>query len=181
MREVSIVGIGMTKFAKQPERGLLELGREAVWAAIKDAGVNPRTIQTAYCGSSRTGELQGRQSGVGQLILWDLGITGIPITGVSNFCSSGSTALREAWMAVSAGFYDIALAIGIEKLTDRIGKGKPLSIQGSSILAPMGFSIPTFFAQVFSRHSYEYGTTVEQLAKIAVKNRGNAGPNPRCQ
>jgi len=181
MREVSIIGVAMTRFAKQPERGLIELGREAAWGAIKDSGVSPKAIQVAYAGSSRTGELHHRQSGVGQQILWDLGISGIPISGVSNFCSSGSTALREAWMAVSLGLYDIAIAIGVEQLSRRIEKGKPLSVDGAESLAPVGFSIPNFFAQAFNRHSYEYGTTVGQLAKIAVKNRKNAGPNPRCQ
>ena len=171
----------MTRFAKQPEIGLIELGREATWNAIKDAGVNPKEIQIAYAGSARTGELHHRQSGVGQMILWDLGISGIPISGVANFCSSGSTALREAWIAVGSGLYDIAIAIGVEQLSKRIEKGKPLAVDGLESLAPVGFSVPGFFAQVFSRHSYEYGTSAEQLAKIAVKNRKNAGPDPRCQ
>lgn len=181
MREVSVIGIGMTKFAKQPEVGLIELGRLAALEAINDAGISPGDIQVAYCGNARTGELHHRQSGVGQAVLWDLGVSGIPIAGVSNFCSSGSTAIREVWTAISAGLYDVGLALGVEQISMRLEKGRPLAVDGLQLLSPVGFSIPNFFAQAFARHAYEYGTTTEQLAKIAVKNRTNAGPNPRCQ
>ena len=55
------------------------------------------------------------------------------------------------------------------------------SLRGAEALAPIGFSVPALFAQLASRHAYDFGTTVEQLAKIAVKNRKNASLNPRCQ
>src|SRR3990172_329896 len=120
----------------------------------------------------------GRECGVGQSILWELGISGIPISSVGNFCASGSTAFRDAWLAVASGLYDLVLAIGVEQLTARATKGKPLTSDGVELLTAMGFSPPTFFAQMAMRHMYDFGTTHEQLAMVAVKNRKNACYNP---
>jgi len=181
MRKVYVIGIGMTKFGKFPEKNVLEFGIEACFKAIKDANIDPKFIQIAYAGHARTGQLQGRECGVGQSILWDLGITGIPISSVGNFCSSGSTAFREAWIAVASGMYDVALAVGVEQLSVRLGKGRPLASDGIELLTSLGFAPATFFANLAARHMYEYGTTKEQMAMVAVKNRRNACFNPYAQ
>lgn len=181
MREVSVIGVGMTIFGKFPDKSILELGREACWEAIKDANISPTVIQAAYCGHARTGRLLGRECGVGQSILWELGISGIPISSVGNFCASGSTAFRDAWLAVASGLYDLVIAIGVEQLTARAVKGKPLTSDGVELLTAMGFSPPTYFAQMAIRHMHDFGTTREQLAMVAAKNRKNACYNPRAQ
>ncbi len=181
MRTVCIIGVGMTMFGRFPQSNVIELGRTACLNAVRDAGVATKDIQVAYAGHARTGQLHNRECGVGQSILWELGISGIPVSSVGNFCSSGSTALREAWLAVGSGMYDMAFAIGVEKLTGREGKGRPLTSDGVELLTVMGFSPPVYFGNVLTRHMKEYGTTMEQLAMVAVKNRRNAGPNPRCQ
>jgi len=181
MREVCVIGVGMTNFGKFPQRSVIDFGVEAAFAAIKDAGIHPRQIEAGYAGSARTGQLQGRESGVGQSVLWELGATGIPVTNVSNYCASGSTAFREAWLAVASGVHDMAIALGVEQLSSRTGKGQPLTSDGVNLLTSMGFAPPTFFANLATRHMYEYGTTVEQLAMVAVKNRKNALANPLAQ
>jgi len=84
-------------------------------------------------------------------------------------------------LAIGTGMYDVAIAIGVEKLTERAGKGRPLTSDGVELLTVMGFSPPVYFANIATRHMAQYGTTPEQLAMVAVKNRRNAGPNPRCQ
>jgi len=144
MREVCVIGVGMTNFGKFPEKSVLEFGIEASYKAIKDANINPRLIQVAYAGHARTGQLQGRESGIGQSILWELGITGIPVSSVANFCASGSTAFREAWIAVASGMYDVALAMGVEQLSVRLGKGRPLTSDGIELLTSLGFAPATF-------------------------------------
>lgn len=181
MREVCVIGVGMTNFGKFPEKSVLEFGIEASYKAIKDAHIDPKLIQVAYAGHARTGQLQGRESGIGQSILWELGITGIPVSSVANFCASGSTAFREAWIAVASGMYDVALAMGVEQLSVRSGKGRPLTSDGIELLTSLGFSPATFFANLAVRHMYEYGTTKEQMAMVAVKNRKNACFNPFAQ
>jgi acetyl-CoA acetyltransferase len=181
MREVYIIGVGMTPFGKFPHKNILELGQEACWEAIKDANIPLQPIQAAYCGHARTGRLLDRECGVGQSILWELGISGIPISSVGNFCASGSTAFRDAWLAVASGLYDLVLAIGVEQLTARAAKGKPLTSDGVELLTAMGFSPPTYFAQMAMRHMHDFGTTREQFALVSVKNRKNACYNPRAQ
>ena len=181
MRKVCVVGVGMTRFGKYPRKTVLEFGIEACIQAIRDAQIAPKRIQAAYAGHARTGQLQGRESGVGQSVLWELGISGIPILGVSNFCASGSTAFYQAWMAVASGMVDVALALGVEQLSVRRGKGKPLTSDGIDLLTSLGFAPPTFFAGMAVRHMHEFGTTREQMALVAVKNRRNAGANPRAQ
>jgi acetyl-CoA acetyltransferase len=100
---------------------------------------------------------------------------------VGNFCSSGSTAFREAWIAVASGMYDVALAMGVEQLSVRPGKGKPLTSDGVELLTSLGFTPATFFANLAVRHMHEYGTTKEQIAMVAVKNRRNACFNSYAQ
>ena len=144
MRKVVVIGVGMTKFGKFPEMTVEQLGREAAWAAIKDAGIGPKDIQVAYLGNLTERRETGHNSCVAQEILMGVGIRGIPITRVENACSSGSTAVREAWMAVGSGLYDIAMALGVEKLT---GRGPaPLSRIGDTLEGIAGFSPPGMWA-----------------------------------
>ncbi len=104
MDDVVVLGVGMTRFTKTPERSLADLGQEAVAAALEDAGVDRSDIEAAWAGTLYGG------NGLGQRVLKDIGMTGIPIVNVENACASGSTALREAVLAVRAGAADELLA-----------------------------------------------------------------------
>ena len=181
MRNVCIAGVGMTAFGKFPSRRFEDLGLEAVRGAIVDAGIDASLIQAGYAGHARTGRVLGWESGVGQAVLWEAGITGIPIVGIANFCSSGGSAFREAWVAVAAGLVDCAIAIGIEKLSVRSDKGVPFTSDGVEIEGKLGFTPPAFFAMVAQRHMAQHGTTREQMADVTVKNRRHASANPRAQ
>ncbi len=178
MRNVVVIGVGMTKFGKFPEVPIEVLGREAAWEAMKDAGLGPKDIQVAYLGNLTESRETGHVSCVAQEILRGVGIRAIPITRVENACASGSTAFREAWMAVASGFYDIAMAVGVEKLTGR--GGAPLARIGDTVEGIAGFSPPGVWAMRAQRHMAQYGTTLEQLAKVAVKNRKHGKLNPRA-
>src|SRR4051794_31426856 len=111
-----VVGVGMTKFARMPDRNFEEIGREAVRRALDDAELPRDIVQEVFCGSALTGR------SMGQRVLRDFGMTGVPITNVENACSSGSTAVREASTAIRAGRCEVALVIGIDQLT-RLGGG----------------------------------------------------------
>jgi acetyl-CoA acetyltransferase len=179
VRKVVVIGVGMTKFGKFPEMTVEQLGREAAWEAMKDAGVGPREMQVAYLGNLTEGRETGHNSCVAQEILLGVGIRGIPVTRVENACSSGSTAFREAWMAVGSGLYDLAMAIGVEKLT---GRGPaPLGRIGDTIEGIAGFAPPGMWAMRAQRHMAQFGTTLEQMAMVAVKNRKHGRLNPRAQ
>ena len=178
MRNVVVIGVGMTKFGKFPEIPVEQLGREAAWGSLKDAGLSPKHIQVAYLGNLTERRETGFVSCAAQEILRGVGIRGVPITRVENACASGSTAFREAWMAVGSGLYDLAMAIGVEKLN---GRGPaPLGRVGDTLEGIAGFSPPGMWAMRAQRHMAQYGTTPEQLAKVAVKNRKHGKLNPRA-
>lgn len=172
LREVSVIGVGMSRFAKQPEISIVDLTQGPILDALDDAGVTPEQVQAAYCGSVFGG------SSLGQKVLKGVGMTGIPILNLENACSSGSSAFREAWLGVASGMYDVALAFGTEKLTALGGGAFPLQ---DDIEADQGVLMPAIYAMRARRHMVEYGTTIEQLAKIAVKNHHNSVHNPHAQ
>jgi acetyl-CoA acetyltransferase len=177
MRNVFVIGVGMTVFGKH-ERSLRSLGYEACLNALKDAGVKPADIEAGYCGNCLAPALQG-ETGVGQHVFWEAGIKGIPIINVENACASGSTAVREAWMAISGGFYDMAIVVGVEKTV--MPKGTPLNVGTGELEAKLGEVFPGYFAFVAQKHMEKYGTTREQLAKVSVKNHENGALNPYAQ
>jgi benzoylsuccinyl-CoA thiolase BbsB subunit len=178
MRDVYIIGVGMTKFGRLPEKTLAELGREAVWNAIRDGGVNPKEIQAGYCGNVQGISLWG-VLGPGQVVLWEVGIKEIPIMNIENACASGGTAFREAWLGIAAGLYDMAIAFGVEKTFVR--KGAMIDVGNAFFENRMGNNMPGEFALRAKRHMHEFGTTPEQLAKISVKNHHNGCLNPYSQ
>jgi len=179
--DVHVLGVGMTKFGRFPERSIRELGREAALAALDDAGVEKDDVGVLVCGSARTGILQGRESGVGQLIGWELGINSVPVYNVKNYCASGSTSFDVARMAIASGEHDVALAIGVEKLSSRVGKGAALTSDGMEVEGDLGFSPPSYFGMLARRHMDLYGTTREQMAQVTVKNRRFAAMSPYPQ
>ncbi len=182
--KVAVLGAASTAYGIWPGRSARDLAIEAVDGALRDAGVGPRDIETAYFGYAITGLIDGQESGVGQLALKDLGITRIPITRVENACSSASSAFREAWLAIQAGACDVAVAFGAEKMTGGSTLDALDALAGASDLeweGGQGLTFPGVFAMIAQRHMLEYGTTREQIAQVAVKNHANAALNPKAQ
>lgn len=116
MREVAIVGAGMTRFGKYLDRSMKDLGREAVEAALKSAGIDKSAIQAAVVGNAMAGLVTGQECIRGQVVLREMGIQDIPIINTENACASSSTAAHLAWLYVASGMYDVVLALGVEKL-----------------------------------------------------------------
>jgi acetyl-CoA acetyltransferase len=172
----------MAPFGRLPERSATSLGVEAVDAALKDAGLAWPDIQTMYCGALLLGLTPGTR------ISERLGLTGIPVVNIDNASASGSSAFREACLAVASGRVDVALAVGVGKadgLRNAAGpKPQPGSDQNKEVqflrmqglFAPMGI-----FAMRTHRRMHEYGSRIEQFAMVAVKNRKHAAKNPYAQ
>lgn len=174
MREVVVAGVGMCRFwrydgEKGPYKTFYELGREAVINAWKDADIQWRNIQAAFCGSCYQGV------GSGHKIIGQIGLTGIPIINVENACSSATSAFRLAYQAIATGMYDVCLVIGVEK----VPAGLIASTGWPEWQMKMGFNVqPAAYAMETVRHMEECGSTPEQFAKITVKNRKNGILNP---
>jgi benzoylsuccinyl-CoA thiolase BbsB subunit len=172
-RDVAVIGSGMIRFGKYPQRTLDDLGGEAVRDALRDSNVPKSRIECAYVGTAVGGMLAG------QRILRDLGLTGIPIVNVDNACSSGATALREAWIAVGAGMYDCALVVGVEQLS-RFGGGT-IPLVDDDFEVAQGMVMPGLYAMRAQRYMHDCGVTLDDIAGVAVKNRRIGALNPRAQ
>jgi len=178
MRDVVIIGAGMTIFGKHSDRSLRSLGYEACLNALKDAAVTPEEIEAGYCGNALGPALQG-ETGVGQNTFWEVGIRGIPVVNIENACASGSTALREGWMAIAGGHYNMVIVAGVEKTV--MPKGTPLNVGAGELETKLGDIFPGYFAFIAQKHMEKYGTTREQMAKVSVKNHFNGTLNPYAQ
>jgi len=119
MRDVAIVGIGMIKFDRYPEKGIKDLVRESVNKALADAGMQPQELEAAYVGSAAPGIMTGQEQIKAQVTLSAMGIDTIPMYNIENACASSSSAFNMAWTAVGAGIHDCALVVGFEKLYDK--------------------------------------------------------------
>jgi len=170
MSQVHITGVGMTRFGKHPDRDATDLGAEALLEAIGDAGIDPRIIESAYVGHVFQGMVMG------QRILAQVGMAGLPLVNVENACSSGATAIREASLAIRAGENDVVVAIGAEHLTSRFAGA--LTPDPSDPEAAVGATMPGVYAMRATRYMADHGMTREQLALIPVKNKANAARNP---
>jgi acetyl-CoA acyltransferase len=188
VREVAVIGIGLCRFGFFPERSLQEMAEEAVWAALEDAGLHPKAIQTAYCGIVGW-DISAGPSQYGQSMLDQVGINRIPITRVENMCCSSSCAFREAWIAVGSGMYDVALAMGAEKMTPweicngvKTEKGISRLLSGHDNPGSMGLFPPVSFAMMANSYMGKYDISKEDLRRslslIVEKNRFNGAMNP---
>lgn len=170
MTDVYVIGVGMTRFGKHPDRDAADLGAEALLEAIADSGIDARAVEAAYCGHVFQGMVTG------QRILAQVGMAGLPLSNVENACSSGATAIREASLAIRAGEHDVVAAIGTEHLTTRFSGA--LTPDPSDPEAAVGATMPSVYAMRARRYMEEFGMTREQLAMVAVKNRRHAAANP---
>ena len=181
MRQVSIIGVGMTRFGKFLERSLQDLGREAVWNAIEDANVPVKDIELAYVGNGLGPQLTELKGTIGQHVLTSAGIFGVPVVNVENACSSGSTALRGAYLEVASGSCDVALALGVEKLFCGDAARSAAAMAQGTTFAKFGFMFVALYAMQLRRWVEKYGVTKEQFAKVVVKNTYNGSLNPYAQ
>lgn len=116
MGDVYIIGVGMTKFDRLPDKTVKQLACEALEAVFKDCPVPKERIEAAWFSNSGWGIHQFQHCIRGQVAMAPYGIQGIPIMNVENACAGASNALHGAWMAIKAGLYDLVLALGVEKM-----------------------------------------------------------------
>ena len=174
MSDVYVVGAGMIQFGRHPDKTYFQLGAEAALMALDDAGLAIGDVGALYASSTFNAA-----SLLGQKILMQIGQTGIPVVNVSNACASGATAVREAFIGIKSGIYDIVLAVGAEKNPRGMLSGAP--VDGPPPEGLFGsVSMPALFAEAGMVHANQWGTTIEQFAQVAVKNHHHATMNPKA-
>lgn len=182
-RDVAIVGIGMTKFGEHWNKGLRELIMEAGIKSVEDAGISGKDIELIIGGSMSSGIFAG-QDHTGALFTDYLGLNPIPSIRTEAACASSSVALSTGIMAIQSGRYNCAVVGGVEKMTDVYGNMATTTLAGAMDRdneANFGLTFPGVYALMAQRHMYQYGTTREQIAMVAVKNHANAMHNPNAQ
>ncbi len=205
MREVAVVGVGMTRFGKHKETGIKQLVRDAVDEALNDAGMDIKKVQAAYVGNAAAGIMTGQHMIRGQVTLAPLGAIDIPIYNIENACASSSTAFNLAWQAVATGVHDCVLIVGFEKLYDENKRKSFEALEsGLDVLDHMAYfqqieralgSTETIFKEgganrsrfldvyafLAKRFMERYDLTQEHLAMLSVKAHDNGALNPKAQ
>jgi acetyl-CoA C-acetyltransferase len=174
---VAIIGMGCTRFAEHWDMGVDELLLAATGEAFGSAGVTKEEVDAYWLGTA--------QSGMSGLTLSrPLRLQGKPVTRVENYCATGSEALRQAAYAVASGAYDMAMAVGVEKVKDSGYQGLnafPIPNDGTQ----RTLTAAAMFSMVAPAYAQRYGVGNEEmrtvLARIASKNHANGARNPRAQ
>jgi benzoylsuccinyl-CoA thiolase BbsB subunit len=172
MREVVVLGAGLHRFGRFPEKSLQDLGREAIKNALDDAGMPFRDIEVAYVGRVLAG------MGAGLSVVSELGQTGIPVINIEMACASSTSAFREAYLSVANGVYDTALVVGFEKMQ----RGMLQISEHASFQTVMGLAVmPASYALQAQRYMADFGATPEMFAQVSVKSHRNGALNPYAQ
>lgn len=181
MRDVAVIGIGMQKWGELWGKSLRDIFVESALLAVKDAGVDH--LDSMYIGCMSSGLFIGQEH-IGSLLADYLGVAPIPATRVESACASGGVAFRQAFIEVASGVSDIVLASGVEKMTDVGGDEATYALGTAADQEYEGFNgitFPGIYAMMAQRHMFEFGTTSEQMAQVAVKNHENGSKNPLAQ
>jgi len=180
MRSVAVVGIGKTAFGAFPDRDLRSLAVEAGQKCLADAHVTPSQVEAFYLGNFAGPSFVG-QNHLAPYIAGAMGIQGVPCTRFEAACASSGSAFYHAVASVAAGLNDIVLVTGVEKMTSQTTPRVTEILAGAGDTAGevrVGATFPALFAMIARRHMYQYGTTRQHLAAVAVKNHANGAKNP---
>ena len=174
---VAIIGMGCTKFGEHWDKGAGDLLCDAAYEAYASAGVQPDDVDAYWLGTMG--------SGVSGLTLSEpLKIDYKPVTRVENMCATGSESLRQACYAVASGAYDMAMAIGVEKLKDSGFSGLVMTNPPNDG-TPASMTPPALFSLMAPAYFKKYGLDAEKgkevISRIAWKNHRNGAKNSKAQ
>lgn len=180
--KVAVIGVGMIPFGELFEKSFQDMVQEAYINSLKsvDKGIEPKEIKAAWFGQWSGGGMIGQGALCGASLASMIGNREIPITRTENGCPTGSDAFRNACLGVASGVYDVVLALGAEKMRDKPGVESLIAAGGGGggILGlhpswMLGMGGPVLQALYATRQMYELGYTMEDYARVAVKNHHN--------
>jgi acetyl-CoA C-acetyltransferase len=180
MRPVAIAAAGKTPFGAFPDRDLRSLAVEAGEKCLKNGHVSPSQVEAFYLGNFAGPSFVG-QNHLAPYVSTALGIRDVPSTRFEAACASSGSAFFHAFSAVASGLYDCVLVAGVEKMTSQPTARVTEILAGAGDCSgeiKAGSTFPSLFAMIARRHMYQFGTTREHLAAVAVKNHANGALNP---
>lgn len=181
MRDVCIVGVGMSKWGEVWKESLRGLFVDAAKQAIENSGVDH--LDMIYVGCMSGGMFVGQEH-IGPLMTDYLGMRGVAAAHVESACASGGIAIRQAFIEVGSGVSDIVMASGVEKMTDCSGDDATAALAAAAdqeYEVFHGATFPGLYAMMAHAHMARYGTTSEMMAHVSAKNHHNGSMNPSAQ
>jgi len=179
MKDVAVIGIGMTKFGELWHKSIKDIFVEAALKAIDNAGVDH--IDSMYVGNMSGGLFNGQEH-IGAVMADYLGMNPVSATRVESACASGGTAFRQAYFEVASGSSEIVLAGGVEKMNDGVDVTAALATAADQEYEVYnGITFPGLYAMIANAYLHQYNAKREQLAAVAVKNHHNGSNNPNAQ
>jgi len=177
MTEVVIAGIGQTIVGEHWEIGLRELAYAALQDAVRDSGgLKPQSL---FVGNMLAPTLSN-QAHVGALLVDYAGLTGIEAVTIEAAGASGGAALRQGYLAVASGMVDVALVIGVEKFTDKVGAGVEEALSTASdsdFEAVQGMTQTAQAALLMKRYIHEHNVPANGFAAFALTAHANGVAN----
>jgi acetyl-CoA C-acetyltransferase len=180
VEKVCVIGAGSTKYGKLPD-SISDITIQASIEAIDSAGIEPKEIKAGYI--SNVFGVADKQVHLGPVVMSNLGISERPSLTIESACGSGSVSFREAFANVAAGFYDVVLVTGVEKVTHTGTEWTTTYFSYCSDFfyeGQAGASFPGLFASMARAYLTEFKATEEDLAMVAVKNHENGFLNPKA-
>ena len=180
VEKVCVIGAGSTKYGKLAD-SISDITIQASVDAIDSAGIDPKEIKAGYI--SNVFGVADKQVHLGPVVMSNLGISERPSLSIESACGSGSVSFREAFANVAAGFYDVVLVTGVEKVTHTGTEWTTTYFSYCSDFfyeGQAGASFPGLFASMARAYLTEFKVTEEDLAMVAVKNHENGFLNPKA-
>ena len=178
MRKIAILGIGQVKVDEHWDISMRELGGNAAFAAMQDAGMDK--VDALFVGNMLSASISG-QNQLGTFFSDWIGLWGQEAVKVEAACASGAAALRSGLMAVASGEIDSALVVGVEKMTDKAGRDVTSALAAASDAdyeLEQGISFVGINALVMRRYMHEFGWKHSDFAPFSINAHANAMHNP---
>ena len=178
MRKIAILGIGQTKVGEHWEKSLREVGGEAAFAAMQDAGLDK--VDSLFVGNMIAPIVSG-QNQLGAFFADWIGLWKQEAVKIEAACGSGAAAFRSALMAVASGDIESALVVGVEKMTDKAGRDVTAALATAADAdyeVEQGVSFVGINALVMRRYMHEFGWKHEDFAQFSINSHANAMHNP---
>ncbi|MBW2058673.1 MAG: thiolase domain-containing protein [Deltaproteobacteria bacterium] len=179
MKDVAIIGVGQSKFSRRCGMPITELCFEAFREAMQGLALDKKEIDASICCSSMYDKQRTPENPISEY----LGLTPKPTFLIENACAAGTTGLRVAWSFIMSGLYKVVAVVGVEKMSglnsrevaELMGRSYDITWESS-----FGLTMAAGYALHAQAHMERYGTTLEQLAGVRVKNSHYSVANPKA-
>jgi len=187
MKKVAVVGVGSTKFSGPQEKTEIELFAEAATDAITGSDLKPADIKALFIGNA-LGDFDEGQGMLQAYAAENIGCRYVPANRYEGACASASMAIRDAFIWVASGYYDIVLAGGVERAT---AMGTGLATRTFAMFSdaryeyPAGVTFPAVFAMLAHLYADKYKIPLpklrEQMARVSIQSYNHGSVNPKAQ